>query len=114
MLTATAHELGQLLMQAIHDTGRNQTAIAIDLAMDDSQFSKWLRGDAHILIDRLLERADPVVVQRFGELLAERCGVCVVPERMLDGFAALVMAIARRPMLKAAQRTPGDRVRKVS
>lgn len=111
MLSPAAAEIGAMLGQALSDTGRNQAALAIDLEMDESQVSRWLRGEAHVLVDRVIERADPVVVQAFGQRLAARCGVAVVPELMLEAIALLVRAVCERKPLRVGLPASAERRR---
>lgn len=99
MLSQQTREIGDLLDAAIREVGSTRTAVASDLGMDAAQISRWIAGDAHQMLDRLL-RLEPAVLRRFAALLAVRCGVCVVPDAMLDAVAQLAKAICERQPLR--------------
>lgn len=99
MLSPQTREIGDLLESAIREAGSSRKVVADDLGMDDATVSRWISGDAHQMLDRLL-RLEPAVLRRFATLLALRCGVVVVPDQMLDAVAALARAVCERSPLK--------------
>ena len=100
MLSTAAKEVGDLLDEAIREAGVSRKAVAVDLGMDESQISRWLSGDCHQMLDRLL-RVDPRVLRVFAARLALRCGVVVVPDAALEMIATLAGAIGERRPLRA-------------
>lgn len=101
MLSTAAKEVGDLLDEAIREAGVSRKAVAVDLGMDESQISRWLSGDCHQMLDRLL-RVDPRVLRLFAAHLALRCGVVVVPDAALELLATLASAVGERRPLRAS------------
>ena len=101
MLSTAAQEVGALLDESIREAGVSRKAVATEMGMDESQLSRYLSGESHQMLDRLL-RVDPRVLRVLSTLLALRCGVVVVPDAALEMIATLAGAIGDRRPLRAS------------